>query len=245
MSNFKEKTILVTGGTNGIGKTIAQHFYAKKATVYLTGTNSFLINKINSKNDPRMIAIMSDFSSTDFQNDFQSKIDKIDKIDILVNNAGINKIDNFVDTKSEDFEKILNVNLKAPYEISKMVTKKMIKNKYGRIVNISSIFGKLSKAKRSLYSMSKFGIHGLTVALAAELSEKNILTNTVSPGFVNTNLTKKILSAKEMKSLAQLVPIKRFAETDEIVKLVMFLCSSENTYLSGQNIMIDGGFSIV
>jgi len=245
MSNFKEKTILVTGGTNGIGKTIVQHFYAEKAIVYLTGTNSSLINKINSKNDPRMIAIMSDFSSPDFQNDIQSKIDKIDKIDILVNNAGINKIDNFVDTKSEDFEKILNVNLKAPYEISKMVTKKMIKNQYGRIVNISSIFGKLSKPKRSLYSMSKFGIHGLTVALAAELSDKNILTNTVSPGFVNTDLTKKILSAKEMKSLAELVPIKRFAETDEIVKLVMFLCSNENTYLSGQNIMIDGGFSIV
>ena len=245
MSNFKEKTILVTGGTNGIGKSIVQHFYNQKATVYLTGTNSYLINKINSKNDSRMIAIMCDFSSPDFQNDIQSKIDKIDKIDILVNNAGINKIDNFVDTKSEDFEEILNVNLKAPYEISKMVTKKMIKNKYGRIVNISSIFGKLSKPKRSLYSMSKFGIHGLTGALAAELSDKNILTNTVSPGFVNTDLTKKILSVKEMKNLAELVPIKRFAETDEIVKLVMFLCSNENTYLSGQNIMIDGGFSIV
>ena len=106
MSNFKEKTILVTGGTNGIGKSIVQHFYDQKATVYLTGTNSSLINKINSKNDSRMIAIMCDFSSPDFQNDIQSKIDKIDKIDILVNNAGINKIDNFVDTKSEDFEKV-------------------------------------------------------------------------------------------------------------------------------------------
>jgi 3-oxoacyl-[acyl-carrier protein] reductase len=245
MSNFKEKTILVTGGTNGIGKTIAQHFYDEKAIVYLTGTNNSLINEINSKNDPRMIAIMSDFSSTNFQNDIQSKIDKIDKIDILVNNAGINKIDNFVDTKSEDFEKILNVNLKAPYEISKIVTKKMIKNKYGRIVNISSIFGKLSKPKRSLYSMSKFGIHGLTVALSAELSDKNILTNTVSPGFVNTDLTKKILSLEEINSLAEAVPIKRFAETEEIAKLVMFLSSNDNTYISGQNIMIDGGFSIV
>lgn len=245
MSNFKEKTILVTGGTNGIGKTIAHHFYDEKAIVYLTGTNNSLVNEINSKNDPRMIAIMSDFSSTNFQNDIQSKIDKIDTIDILVNNAGINKIDNFVDTKSEDFEKILNVNLKAPYEISKIVTKKMIKNKYGRIVNISSIFGKLSKPKRSLYSMSKFGIHGLTVALSAELSDKNILTNTVSPGFVNTDLTKKILSLEEINSLAEAVPIKRFAETEEIAKLVMFLSSNDNTYISGQNIMIDGGFSIV
>lgn len=245
MLNFKDKTILVTGGTNGIGKAIARHFYNEKATVYITGTNHSLINEINSKKNQRMIAIMSDFSSDEFKDDIQDKIDRIDKIDILVNNAGINKIDNFVDTKSEDFEKIMNVNLKAPYEISKIVSRKMIKNKYGRIVNISSIFGKLSKPKRSLYSMSKFGIHGLTVALAAELSDKNILTNTVSPGFVNTDLTKKILSSKEMESLASLVPIRRFAETDEIVKLVMFLCSSENTYLSGQNIMIDGGFSIV
>jgi len=93
--------------------------------------------------------------------------------------------------------------------------------------------------------MSKFGIHGLTVALSAELSDKNILTNTVSPGFVNTDLTKKILSLEEINSLAEAVPIKRFAETEEIAKLVMFLSSNDNTYISGQNIMIDGGFSIV
>ena len=140
---------------------------------------------------------------------------------------------------------IQSVNVKAPYEISKIVVSKMKKNKFGRIVNISSIFGKLSKSKRSLYSISKFGLHGLTVALSAELSKKNILTNTVSPGFINTDLTKKILSKDEMKKLAKNIPLGRFGEPQDIAKLVYFLCSEENSYISGQNIFIDGGFTIV
>ena len=155
------------------------------------------------------------------------------------------QINNFIDTEDSDYKNIHAVNLHAPYQISKLIVNKMLANNFGRIINISSIFGKLSKEKRSLYSISKFGLHGLTVSLAAELSERGILTNTVSPGFINTDLTRKILSKKEMDNLAKTVPMGRFGDPEEIAEVVLFLASKKNTYITGQNIMIDGGFSIV
>ena len=243
--NDKNKVALITGGTKGIGLEIANVFYAKGIKVIISGTNKEKIAEINSKKDPNFYAYEANFSNEISLKSFLKEVEKINQIDILVNNAGINKIDEFTNTLSEDFKMIQSVNVKAPYEISKTVVSKMKKNKFGRIVNISSIFGKLSKSKRSLYSISKFGLHGLTVALSAELSKKNILTNTVSPGFINTDLTKKILSKDEMKKLAKNIPLGRFGEPQEIAKLVYFLCSEENSYISGQNIFIDGGFTIV
>ena len=245
MSKTDNKAVLITGGTNGIGKSIAKNFYNNGFIVLVTGTNTKIIDRINNEKNPKYTAIKSDFSKESFHIDLKDNLKEVEKIDILINNAGINKIDNFTQTKTEDFNKLINVNLKASYEISKIVVEKMLNNNFGRIINISSIFGKLSKPKRSLYSMTKFGIHGLTVSLAAELSSKNILTNTVSPGFINTDLTRKILSENEIKSLSKQVPIERFGNPDEVAELVIFLSSEKNTYISGQNIFIDGGFSIV
>jgi len=244
-SKHQKKVALITGGTNGIGSEIAKTFVNNDYKVLITGTNKKKIDLINSKNNSDFRAFQSDFKDNESLKKLIQKLNRINKIDVLVNNAGINKIDNFIKTKNKDFSMIQSVNLKAPYQISKCVIKKMEKNNFGRIVNISSIFGKLSRGKRSLYSMSKFGLHGLTVSLSAELSNKNILTNTVSPGFINTDLTKRILSKKEMKDLARNVPIGRFGEPEEIARLVLFLCSEENSYITGQNIFIDGGFTIV
>ena len=118
----------------------------------------------------------------------------------------------------------------------------MQERKFGRIINITSIFGVISKAKRSIYTTTKFGLRGLTVTSAIELAPYNVLVNSVSPGFVLTELTKSILSEEEMKNLASQVPIGRFAEPDEISHVVLFLASPLNTYLTGQNIVVDGGF---
>lgn len=243
--NGKKKVALITGGTNGIGQEIANIFYDKGINVIITGTNEEKIAKINSQKNPNFYAYEADFNNKTSFKSFLKEVEKINQIDILVNNAGINKIDEFTNTLSKDFKMIQSINVTAPYEISKRVVSKMKKNKFGRIVNISSIFGKLSKPKRSLYSISKFGLHGLTVALSAELSGKNILTNTVSPGFINTDLTKRILSKDEMKKLAKNIPSGRFGEPQEVAELVYFLCSEDNSYISGQNIFIDGGFTIV
>lgn len=242
---FKNKNIIVTGGTNGIGEKIAHSFLTEGAKVIVTGTNLQKINNINNNSNSNLVAIQSNFTDNNFIDEFSLNLKEYKTIDVLVNNAGINKIDNFIETKDSDYKKIHNVNLRAPYQISKLVVKKMIANNFGRIINISSIFGKLSKEKRSLYSISKFGLHGLTVSLAAELSERGILTNTVSPGFINTDLTRKILSKKEMDNLAKTVPMGRFGDPEEIAEIVLFLASKKNTYITGQNIMVDGGFSIV
>lgn len=245
MLSFKNQTVLVTGATKGIGHKIASSFYNNGACVIITGTNKSKINQINSKGDERLIALEANFLDEGFIEKLAEDLKPFKKIDVLINNAGINKINDFVISENQDFKNINNVNLYAPYLVSKLVIKKMLNNDYGKVINISSIFGKLSKPKRALYSMSKFGLHGLTVALSAELSKKNILCNTVSPGFVETDLTKKILSKKEIKNLEGIIPLGRLAQPEEITGIVSFLSSKENTYISGQNIFVDGGFTIV
>ena len=121
----------------------------------------------------------------------------------------------------------------------------MIKNNYGRVVNIASIFSKISKEKRAVYSATKFGIHGLTVGASNDLASQNILVNTVSPGFVLTDLTRKNLTLIEMDSLTNQIPSKRLASTSDISSVVVFLLSDLNQYLTGQNIIVDGGFTNV
>ena len=157
----------------------------------------------------------------------------------------LNKIDYVCDSQDEDWEKILKVNLTAPYKVLKAVSKNMIKQNYGKIVNISSIWGLRGKEKRVAYSSTKSGIVGLTLSSAAELAQHNVLVNSVSPGFTLTDLTKQILGEEGMTELSQQVPMKRLAEPSEISKVVMFVASNMNTYISGQNIVVDGGFTNV
>jgi len=185
---------------------------------------------------------VADFTNAESMKSFIEAIDAYQRIDVCINNAGINRI-NFIDeTLIEDWKDILSVNLEAPFLLTRAVSQIMKKNRYGRIINIASIFGVISKAKRSIYTATKFGLRGLTVTSAIELAPYNVLVNSISPGFVQTELTKKILSVEEMKNIASQIPIGRFAEPDEISRVVLFLASSLNTYLTGQNIVVDGGF---
>lgn len=244
--DFRGQTALVTGATRGIGKQIADDLEALGADLILTGSNAEQIATHNreaeryGKCSKRYIAV--DFSNKERTNDFLNQIGKINKIDICINNAGINRINSIDETLLEDWHDIQAVNLEAPFLITRAVSRIMKSNRYGRIVNISSIFGVISKAKRSLYSISKFGLRGLTVSSALDLAAYDILVNTVSPGFVQTELTERILSKDEMDKLAEQVPIGRFARPEEISKAVLFLVSKHNTYITGQNLIVDGGF---
>ena len=224
---FDKKIALITGSTRGIGKQIANDIEKEGGKVITTGTHNL------------------DFLNKKKTNEFFEKIDKdYEKIDVLVNNAGINFIDYIYDYKEENFEKLVNVNLKGVYLLTKLVSKKMIKNKYGRIVNISSIFGTTTLTKRSIYSMTKSGIEGLTRGMALDLAEYNILANSVAPGFTLTDLTKRVLGKDGIKKIEKEIPVKRLASTKDISNTVLYFASDLNSYITGQNIIVDGGYVV-
>lgn len=244
-TSFDGQTALVTGGTRGIGLQIAKDLQSDGVHVVLTGTSPRSFELIRSHFDGGKYPVeffAVDFRDTESTMSFLSDIDRIQKIDVLVNNSGINRIDPVDEIKMEDWNDLVAVNLKAPLMLIRNIARKMKQQRYGRIVNIGSIFGVISKAKRALYSATKHGLHGLTIATALDLAPYGILVNTVSPGFVLTELTKSILSAKEIEELTAQVPIGRFAQPEDISAVVLFLCSSENRYITSQNIIVDGGF---
>ena len=244
--DFSGQVALVTGGTRGLGKQIADDLFNLGSDLIITGTNSNHIKELNHTLVPekrkRVKYIAADFRDAENIKQFTKQIMAYERIDVCVNNACINRINYIDETLLEDWDDIITVNLKAPFMIIREAAKIMKKRNYGRIVNISSIFGVVSRAKRSIYSTSKFGLRGLTLAVANELAKYNILVNSVSPGFVLTELTKRILTGEEMTELADQVPIRRFAMPDEISRVVIFLASSLNTYIAGQNIIVDGGY---
>jgi len=244
--DFEGQVVLVTGATRGIGRQTADDFAELGAELILTGTIEDEINALNRsieelENPPKKYYCVN-FLDANSTEKFLGELRDYTRIDVCVNNAGINRIDYIDETKTKDWDDIIAVNLKAPFLVTREISKIMKKNGYGRIVNIGSIFGSISREKRSIYSSSKFGLRGLTVASSNELARHNILVNTVSPGFVLTELTKNILSEEEMAELAAHVPMGRLAEPGEISKVVLFLASGFNTYITGQNIIVDGGY---
>tara|TARA_B100000963_G_C22615205_1_gene666979 strand:+ start:653 stop:1369 length:717 start_codon:yes stop_codon:yes gene_type:complete len=237
--NFKKKVVFVTGASRGIGKAIAKEFKKNSAYVIGTYTGNSKSKKLNCDEWYKF-----DFTKKEHILECKKLIIKI-KPNILVNNAGINIKKSFENINEKDFLNIHQVNVLAPMMLCQSAIKVMKKNKWGRIINIASIWSKISKEQRGSYSASKFALDGLTLSIAAEYSKYNILANCISPGFINTDLTKQILSHSERKAISKTIPIKRMGESDEIAKFVLWLSSEQNTYISGQNIAIDGGFTRV
>lgn len=229
---------VVTGATRGIGYAIAERLQNDGLEVIGTGTGKN--GKCPEGVAYRQVDFLSERSVAGFVDFLKNQ-----KIDILVNNAGINKIGSFSEIDIEDFDRILRVNLRAPFLLCQAVIPYMKKNEWGRIVNITSIFGKITKELRAPYSSSKFGLDGMTVALSAEVAEFGVLANCVAPGFIDTDLTRNVLGIQGMKELEDKIPIKRLGKVREIASFVSWLVSEENTYVSGQNLIIDGGFSRV
>lgn len=238
MLDLQGKTALVTGGSKGIGLAITKKLHNAKAKVIVVARN-----KPNDFSN-EILFIQADFTDLNSISSFL-KNPLLDNVDILINNAGINRIDSFANIPEKDFDEIMQVNLKLPFLLTQKVLINMKKNNYGRIVNIASIFSHISKEFRGSYSASKFGLVGMTKSIAIEYASNNILCNTLSPGFINTELTNTILSQSQINDLIQQVPMKRLGTPDEIANAVLFLSSSENTFITGQNIIADGGFSCV
>jgi 3-oxoacyl-[acyl-carrier protein] reductase len=247
--DYTDKVALITGATRGIGEAIAERFREAGAHLLLTGTDPKQIDRLNKRIDheiePLTEFLHADFSDPHSTESFINKISSYPQIDICINNAGTNRINLLTQTATADYDLLMDINLRAPFMLCRTLGEKMKRNGYGRIVNIASIWSVVTRPGRSIYAITKTGLTGLTRTLAVELASHNVLVNAVSPGFTMTELTKKSLSKKEKDTLMASVPAGRFAEPAEIANLVLFLASEMNTYITGQNIVIDGGFTNV
>lgn len=236
---FAGKKVFVTGASRGIGNAIAAMFRAEGATVTGTRTASGLEGK--EACDEWVLADFSDIVQIRNCAEFVRQAEP----DVLVNNAGINKVSPFAEIDQDDFLLIQQVNVFAPFLLCRSALPAMARKRWGRIVNVSSIWGKVSKAHRASYSASKFALDGMTVALAAEYSAQGVLANCVAPGFIDTDLTRQVLGDGGIQALIPGIPTQRLGRIDEIARAVLWLSSEENTYLTAQNIAVDGGFSRV
>ncbi len=239
------KVAFVTGATRGIGKSIALKLAScgyDIAINYRTENDDLteLLNEIKGFN-VRCIAVCGDVS--DFEactNMIKQIISEFEKIDVLVNNAGITRDMLLMRMKESDFTDVIDVNLVGTFNITKNVIPYMMKQKNGRIINISSVVGITGNAGQTNYSASKAGIIGFTKSLAKEVGSRNILVNAVAPGFIQTDMT-NILKDEIKQELIKNIPLKRFGNATDVANVVKFLASEESSYITGQVINIDGG----
>lgn len=245
MPDSHARVILVTGATRGIGAAIATHFAGTGAEVLATGTDEAAVRRLNATGGRGVRYITADFTTPEALRSFCAFVEGLPRLDVCVNNAGINIIKPLDDVTEADFDRLSAIDYRAPYFISQSAARVMRRAAQGRIINIASIWSVITRKGRSQYSAAKTGLVGMTRAMAVELAADGILVNCVSPGFVMTDLTRQSLSETERLALAAQVPLGRMAEPEEIARVVGFLASPENTYVTGQNLVVDGGFTHV
>ncbi len=240
-----KKIALVTGGTRGIGKKVAEKFAKEGYNLVLnyvsdnTDINSVIDSFKEYKNE--VILVKADVSKfNECENLVKEAIEKFGKIDVLVNNAGITKDGLIAMMKEDAFDRVIDVNLKGTFNMTRNVVPYMMKKRCGNIVNISSVVGVVGNAGQSNYAASKAGIIGFTKSLAKELAPRNIRVNAVAPGFIDTDMT-SVLTDKVKDNIYSQIPLKRMGEAEEVANVVYFLSDDESSYITGQVINVDGG----
>ena len=240
MINFKNKKILITGATGGIGMYLVKKFLSLDGNVIATGTNEKKLE--NLKNEfPNINTIQFDLSNhSEIESFVDNAFSKLNGIDVLVNNAGITNDNLSLRMKNEEWQKVIDINLSSTFYLCKSVIKKMLKNKSGKIVNITSIVGHTGNIGQSNYAASKAGMIAMSKSLALEYAKKNIFINCVSPGFIKTNMTDKI--SEEYKNiLISKIPMSRLGSGEDVSNTVAFLCSDMASYITGETIHVNGG----
>jgi len=234
---LKDKVALITGATGGIGEAIAKTFRDMGATVVITGRNESKLKELGDG----FIAIAADISKPGAAGDLISKtIEKAGKIDILVNNAGITKDTLLMRMTDEQFDDVVNTNLRATFQLCRAAIMPMMKARYGRIINMTSIVGAIGGPGQANYAASKGGIIAMTKSIAAEVASRNITANCIAPGFIKTPMT-DVLPEELKDAYLKQIPAGRFGEPADIANACLFLASDVSSYITGQTIHVNGG----
>ena len=240
MINFKNKKILITGATGGIGGALVKKFSSLGGTILGTGTKPEKLDIIKKENPEVKTKKFNLSDHNEIENFINSTTSELGGLDILINNAGMN-IDNLsLRMKDEDWKKVIDVNLTSTFLLSKYAIKNMLKNKFGRIVNITSIVGHTGNLGQSNYSASKSGIIGMSKSLAIEYAKKNITINCVSPGFIVSDMTMNIADKVKL-FLTSRIPMGKLGTGEDVSNCVAFLASDLADYINGETIHVNGG----
>ncbi|AJF06444.1 3-oxoacyl-[acyl-carrier-protein] reductase [Geoalkalibacter subterraneus] len=241
---FKDKVVVVTGASRGIGREIALKFADQGACVVLSarGEQSVaeLAEDINRRGGHALPVKGDVANGADVDHLFAQAIETYGRVDVLVNNAGITRDGLLVRMKDEDWDAVLDTNLKGAFLCTRAAAKLMSKQKYGRIVNISSVVGEMGNAGQANYCASKAGLIGLTKSVARELARRNVTVNAITPGFIETEMT-EVLPQKTRESLQAQIPMGTFGKPSDIAQAVLFLSSDAAAYITGQVLGVNGG----
>lgn len=241
------KVALITGGGRGIGREIALNFARNGADIVICDLNAEDIDETSRQvesHQRKALAITCDVSClSEVEQAVKKALDKFKKIDILINNAGITKDNLLLRMTESDWDKVIAVNLKGTFNCTKVISRLMLKQKSGKIVNISSIIGIRGNAGQANYAASKAGIIGFTKSIARELASRAINVNAIAPGFIETRMTAK-LSEELREQMLKQIPLAKFGTTADVAKSALFLASEESNYITGQVIQVDGGMAM-
>ena len=241
MNDLKEKNIIVTGATGGIGNSIIKKLYDAGANILATGTKNEKLEELKKKFE-NIQTFQFDISQTDKLENFIEDATKQlgGKLDCIINNAGITQDNLAIRMTIEEWKRVIDINLTSTFLISKFAIKKMLKNKKGKIINITSVVGHTGNLGQTNYTASKAGIVAMSKSLAIEYAKKNININCISPGFIKTNMTEKI--SDDMKStLLSRIPMNRLGTGEDVSNTVVFLSSELSSYITGETIHVNGG----
>ena len=245
MLKLKEKKVLITGATGGIGSAMAKRMAKQGADLVLSGTKKDSLETLSSEIGDNCYSFAADLAKKEeIKNLVIWAIEKMGSIDILVNNAGITRDNLSIRMSDEDWDDVINVNLTASFLLSRDCLKVMLKKRWGRIINITSVVGVMGNAGQSNYAASKAGMIGMTKSIASEVSSRGITVNCISPGYVVTAMTDKISDAAK-ENILQNTPVGRFGKAEEIADWAIYLASNEADYITGQNINVNGGLAMV
>ena len=244
MYDFSKRKVLITGSSRGIGKKIAEDFISLGAEVLITGTNESLLSIVKKELGPKCHSFPCDFfNPKEIEMLIDQASDKLGSVDTLVNNAGITRDSLFLRMSMLDWQEVINVNLNSVMQLSQLAIKSMIKNRFGRIINISSIVGTTGNPGQANYAAAKAGLVGFSKSLALEVASRGVTVNNIAPGYIQTDMTNK-LTDKQKEAILERIPARKLGVPADVSNLAVFLSSSRADYITGQTFHINGGMAM-